>query len=221
MEQSSLSVRAPISARFLSFSFCPPPPPIFGLCHVACRILVPLSGIKPVPPAVEAQILNHWTTREIPLLFCLFGLGYTAYEISVTHQGSNPSPGSARAVAKPLDLLGSSFLSLLSVSFLPALPPRNTWLSFSKHIYTETCRKEWSNQVHPPKEPGGIIFFSFGPWSFRKLKYFSQSSLQEEEVEWEGMFPEVLRVVVAWLSNRGVGVPGTNCFLYRLQSSYI
>ena len=69
MEQSSLSVRAPISASFLSFSS--PPTPIFWLCHVACRILVPPSGIKPVPPAVEAQILNHWTTREVPLLFCL------------------------------------------------------------------------------------------------------------------------------------------------------
>ena len=33
---------------------------------VACRILVPLPGIKPAPPAVEAQSLNHGTTREVP-----------------------------------------------------------------------------------------------------------------------------------------------------------
>ena len=33
--------------------------------HVACRILVPQLGIKPAPSAVEVQILNHWTTREI------------------------------------------------------------------------------------------------------------------------------------------------------------
>ena len=30
----------------------------------ACGILVP--GFEPVPPAVEVQILNHWTTREVP-----------------------------------------------------------------------------------------------------------------------------------------------------------
>ena len=32
----------------------------------ACGILVPQPGIEPVPPAVEARILNHWTTREVP-----------------------------------------------------------------------------------------------------------------------------------------------------------
>ena len=33
---------------------------------VACSILVPQPGIEPVPPAVEAQSLNPWTTREVP-----------------------------------------------------------------------------------------------------------------------------------------------------------
>ena len=31
----------------------------------ACKILVPWPGIKPVPPAVETQNHNHWTTREV------------------------------------------------------------------------------------------------------------------------------------------------------------
>ena len=30
--------------------------------HMACGILVPRLGIKPTPPAMEAQCLNHWTT---------------------------------------------------------------------------------------------------------------------------------------------------------------
>ena len=38
----------------------------FRPCQVACGTLVPLPGIEPVPPAVEAQSLNHWTTREVP-----------------------------------------------------------------------------------------------------------------------------------------------------------
>ena len=31
---------------------------------MACRILVPQLGIKHMPPALEAQSLNHWMTRE-------------------------------------------------------------------------------------------------------------------------------------------------------------
>ena len=34
--------------------------------HTACGILVLQPGIKPAPPAVEKQSLNHWTDREIP-----------------------------------------------------------------------------------------------------------------------------------------------------------
>ena len=40
---------------------------IFWSCSLACRILVPQPGIKPVPPAVEMQHLNHWTAREVPM----------------------------------------------------------------------------------------------------------------------------------------------------------
>ena len=32
----------------------------------ACRILVPGSGMESVPSVEEAQILNHWTPREVP-----------------------------------------------------------------------------------------------------------------------------------------------------------
>ena len=34
--------------------------------HQACRILALRPGIQPMPPAVEAWNLNHWTTREVP-----------------------------------------------------------------------------------------------------------------------------------------------------------
>ena len=44
----------------------------FFLPHcTACRILVPRPGIEPVPSAVEAWSLNHWTTREVPKGLCL------------------------------------------------------------------------------------------------------------------------------------------------------
>ena len=39
---------------------------MWGAHYTACRILVPRPGIKPMPPAVEAQSLHHCTTREVP-----------------------------------------------------------------------------------------------------------------------------------------------------------
>ena len=39
------------------------------LHHAACDILVPQPGIEPVPPALEAWSLNHWTTKEVPFLW--------------------------------------------------------------------------------------------------------------------------------------------------------
>ena len=43
----------------------------FGLssCEVSCGILVALPGAEPVSPALQGQILNHWTNREVPPAF--------------------------------------------------------------------------------------------------------------------------------------------------------
>ena len=34
---------------------------------MACRILVPRSGIEPIPPELEAWSFNQWTIREVPV----------------------------------------------------------------------------------------------------------------------------------------------------------
>ena len=34
--------------------------------HTAWGILAPLTGMEPMPPALEGQSLNHWTAREVP-----------------------------------------------------------------------------------------------------------------------------------------------------------
>ena len=46
-------------------------------------ILVPRPEIKPVPPAVEAQSLNHWTTREV-LPFVNFDTQLFKYKVIVS-----------------------------------------------------------------------------------------------------------------------------------------
>ena len=37
--------------------------------HTACRLLVPSPGTKLKPPAVEAQSLNRWTTKEVSVVY--------------------------------------------------------------------------------------------------------------------------------------------------------
>ena len=54
----------------------------FGGVHcMACGILVPQPGIEPVPPAVEAQSLKHWTTREVPRVSLLNCISYLPYKV--------------------------------------------------------------------------------------------------------------------------------------------
>ena len=42
---------------------------VFIFLATQCRILVFPPGIEPMLPALEAQCLNHWTTREAPKMF--------------------------------------------------------------------------------------------------------------------------------------------------------
>ena len=56
---------------------------------VACGILVPQSWIKPMPPAMRVQSLNHWTTKEVPredIIFVLFALVLNVFQ----HEAQNP-----------------------------------------------------------------------------------------------------------------------------------
>ena len=45
----------------------------FIFCWTVCEILVPRSEIESMPPGLEAQNLNHWTTREVLTPYILKG----------------------------------------------------------------------------------------------------------------------------------------------------
>ena len=49
-----------ISGTYYFFSL------FFGPSCTACGILVPRPGMEPLPPALGASSLKHWTPREIP-----------------------------------------------------------------------------------------------------------------------------------------------------------
>ena len=42
---------------------------------MAYGMLVPWPEIEPVSPAMEALSLNHWTTKEVPLIALFVGTG--------------------------------------------------------------------------------------------------------------------------------------------------
>ena len=44
------------------------------LHYLACGILAPQSGIKPMPSVLEAQNRNHWTTREVSNFFFFYSM---------------------------------------------------------------------------------------------------------------------------------------------------
>ena len=40
--------------------------------QAACGIFSSQPGIKPVPPELEVQSLNHWIATEVPISFCFW-----------------------------------------------------------------------------------------------------------------------------------------------------
>ena len=60
---------------------------IFWPCHTACRIVVPRPGIEPSLSAVEAQSLNHWTSRKVPIRSVPLTLAFIFYcfELRMLH----------------------------------------------------------------------------------------------------------------------------------------
>ena len=59
--------------------------------YKACGILAPQPGIKPLPPALEARSLNHWTTREVPGNVNLMSLLIQTQWLQVDQSGHCPT----------------------------------------------------------------------------------------------------------------------------------
>ena len=87
----ALSASVEMIIWFLSFS-------LYSICYniasvfmfwffgwEACGILAPWPGIKPAPPALEVQSLNHQTTREVPKIHWIFvSMNYLLKQASLT-----------------------------------------------------------------------------------------------------------------------------------------
>ena len=115
-----LHVDLPWSTLSLHISFVPPTTFFFffWLFCPAYRILVPPSGHKPVPPAVEAQCLNHWITRQV--FFIFNWMVSSSSPLPCSSASSFPSPSLLTFLPgfNPT-LISSSWAGLGSVLLLP------------------------------------------------------------------------------------------------------
>ena len=57
---------------------------VVAACRLCCSksrgILAPQLGIKPMSPALQGKLFNHWTTKEVPAPGCLMHVCRTEVE---------------------------------------------------------------------------------------------------------------------------------------------
>ena len=110
----------------------------------ACRILFLWPRMEPVPFAVEAWNLNHWTTREVSILLHCWGLYYgPGYSLIYMFQG----------YLKRLYILLLLGKYSISVNYMWSFPGGSNGKES-----TYLCRKLQETQVQFPglgRSPGG------------------------------------------------------------------
>ena len=77
-----LALQSPTIKYFLFIYFLNCLSGLFGLTMVTCGILISQPGMEPMPPALEAQSLNHWTAQEALQVF--FAV-YTYLDMMLLH----------------------------------------------------------------------------------------------------------------------------------------
>ena len=151
-------------------------------------ILVPQPGIKHTSPALAAQSLNHWTTREVPK--CKFDLS-NAPMASQQLSGSSPNACHGPTVWSRLwsspDFLSVQFLEhtnfflslgpLYILFLLPRtlLPLRFPWPTFTPLLHISlrrTLREASSECLHPILSPNQS---TLGPYATLVLETSSVS----------------------------------------------
>ena len=86
--------------------------PFFWPCHRA-QDLNSLTRMEPIPPALEAQSLNHWTARKVPIIYSKYSHVYMLISVFETWKGFRNYGQSCQFCldAPPLVCIYSSFLS--------------------------------------------------------------------------------------------------------------
>ena len=96
----------------------------FFLCYMVCRILIPWPGVEVVPPALEAQRHNHWTTRITGHPGESWCLHLRISVVASNPASASPSPG------------GPSWSTSATLSKLRRHPISTTQMTLSWHVFT-------------------------------------------------------------------------------------
>ena len=101
---------------------------------------MPRPGIEPAPPALEAWSLNHWTTREVPLVLLFKNCsGYSRFFLfSYTFQNqvvnSSKKKKKAAVILIVIVLNIGSIWGEINLSNIESSNPF-TWMNGDTHIY--------------------------------------------------------------------------------------
>ena len=99
-------------------------------------------GIEPTSPCIARQILNHWTTQEVPYSYCFkWSLLCSLWKLSEAH-----NPGCA-GQAWPPALWGGK--PCRSCSLMSVLEVRLPWpiSSYDREIQEQGVGKKWAHPV--------------------------------------------------------------------------
>ena len=96
----------------------------FFLCYMVCRILILWPGVEVVPPALEAQRHNHWTTRITGHPGESWCLHLRISVVASNPASASPSPG------------GPSWSTSATLSKLRRHPINTTQMTLSWHVFT-------------------------------------------------------------------------------------
>ena len=117
----------------------------FFFSHKAYGILVPRPGTEVVPPALEAQSLNHWTTGEVPcgqFLFVFIAALPTSFTRGVALSGVPSGAGWLHSATKEFPDCLPAFFLFLGICFFFLWPVeelvfvfRVLWFSQGKPRY--------------------------------------------------------------------------------------
>ena len=125
---------------------------------LSCSIwdLVLCPGIKPRPPALGAQSLSHWTTREVPqhhllFLFLFFQRHFLKDTVPVHLEIIHPvSPTLFYSVFIFISCVSLSSLSLMLGSHGCSVLISTCSVQFSRSVVSDSLRPHKSQHAGPP-----------------------------------------------------------------------
>ena len=135
----------PVLACQTHLTGIPAPSSVLFDHDAACRILLPWPGVEPMPPAMEVQSLNYWTTGEVP----------TSWLLLESHLWLSSSPSGILAVLWTYWACPSfgAFELITASAHIPAWILTSAHFSLRCHLLVETILGYRVENCKPTPQP--------------------------------------------------------------------